>query len=127
MGLRVTIYKDKGQTWSNGGVSERVDQLTLVNVEGPSEPTEDAPAAMLLPNAMRTVRVIPALRVNDGWVPLGATGDKTVGPMAGGAYVASSDSRFSEAVEKLLGHTFYGAVALHDRYETPEQYRTLSV
>ena len=31
-----------------------------------------------------------------------------------------------EAGRKLTGSPFYGAVAIHDRYETPEQYRALS-
>jgi hypothetical protein len=37
--------------------------------------------------------------------------------MMGGSYVASSDSRFAEACEVVLGAKFYGAVALHDRKE----------
>ena len=39
----------------------------------------------------------------------------------GGSYVGCSDSRFSEEVEKVLGARFYGAVALHDRFETWEE------
>jgi hypothetical protein len=37
--------------------------------------------------------------------------------MFGGNYAAASDSRFSELCEKLLGTSFYGAVAIHDRVE----------
>ena len=37
--------------------------------------------------------------------------------MMGGAYVASSDSRFTKAVEEITGCRFYGAVPLHDRFE----------
>lgn len=37
--------------------------------------------------------------------------------MMGGNYGATSDSRFT----KLVGG-YYGAVAIHDRYETPEEY-----
>jgi hypothetical protein len=42
-------------------------------------------------------------------------------PMMGGCYVATSDSRFSKATG------IYGAVPLHDRYETSEQTRDLSI
>ena len=37
--------------------------------------------------------------------------------MDGGNFAASSDSRFSQACRELLGHHFYGAVAIHDRVE----------
>lgn len=131
MGLIVSIYKDKGREWSNGGVSSRVDELTLVNVDGPFEPTEDRPAALLVPNAMGTVRVVPAIEVAPGgsYVEQGAEdalGAPGVGPMMGGCYVATSDSRFSEKIEALLGGRFYGAVPLHDRFESWATYEALS-
>jgi len=44
--------------------------------------------------------------------------------MAGGNY-AVGDSKFDEAVEKLLGTKFYGAVAIHDRFESEELYYNL--
>ena len=47
--------------------------------------------------------------------------------MMGGNYAATSDSRFGEAVRKRIGPNFYGAVPIHDRFETPEQYRALSI
>jgi hypothetical protein len=109
--------------------------VTVVNVSGPSEPTDDAPAVLLVENAMGTVRIVPAVEVtgpgaaveyHGKWGPLLADGDKTIGPMMGGSYVGTSDSRFREAVEKLLGHGFYGAVPFHDRFETPAQYEALS-
>ena len=50
--------------------------------------------------------------------PRDMVGRDMVGPMMGGAYAASSDSRFSEAA---VGG-FYGAVAVHDRYESARQY-----
>ena len=37
--------------------------------------------------------------------------------MMGGNYAATSDSRFSDKVEQMLGHHFYGAVPIHDRVE----------
>ena len=37
--------------------------------------------------------------------------------MMGGHYGATSDSRFSDAVEEMMGTPFYGALAIHDRVE----------
>lgn len=126
MGLIVYIHKSKLGDCSNGGLSSECDELTLVNVEGPFEPTADRPAALLVNGHSRgTVRVIPAVEVDDAneyhgkWAP-------KLGSMAGGCYVATSDSRFTEAVERLTGGRFYGAIALHDRYETPEENRRFS-
>jgi hypothetical protein len=48
-----------------------------------------------------------------------------VGPMFGGNFGYSSDSRWSEAVRELTGSPHYGAVAIHDRYDTPEDYAAL--
>ncbi len=56
-------------------------------------------------------------------VPVGRQGD--VGPMVGGNY-AVGDRAFNEAVERLLGTKFYGAVAIHDRFESQELNAMLS-
>jgi hypothetical protein len=111
MGLIANIYKNNGQDFSNGGLSSRVNEVTVVNVDGPFEPTEDRPAVLLVEgNARGTVKVVPALEGGDGWTAW-------PGSMMGGCYVATSDARFTQAVEDLLGISFYGAIALHDRYE----------
>ena len=39
------------------------------------------------------------------------------GSMMGGNYAATSDSRFSDKIEQMLGHHFYGAIPIHDRVE----------
>jgi hypothetical protein len=46
--------------------------------------------------------------------------------MAGGNFGSTSDGRFSEACRKLLGHDFYGAVPIHDRFESQAMYDMLS-
>ncbi len=123
MGLRVYIYKNptfKG--CSNKGISEQVDELTLVNVNGPSDPTPDAPAALLLKNHGMTARVVPAIEVGEGrYAALNRT--DACGPMMGGSFVNSSDSRFGEAVRAITHDSFYGAVAFHDRFETSDDQR----
>ena len=93
MGLRVSILRDDYR--SDRCVFRDATRLTLVNVEGPFEPTPDAPAAILRDGPFGSKNVIPA------------DADRTM-TAHGGAYVATSDSRFTEAVG------FYGAVAVHD-------------
>lgn len=107
MGLTAYIYRSSLGDCSNGGISGMVDRVTIVNVEGPAEPSAEAPAVLLVRgNVRNTAKVIVE----------GAGGPTMVGPMMGGAYIASSDSRFCSAVEKLTGSRD-GAAPLHDRYE----------
>ncbi len=125
---------------SNGGLSGRVNEVTVDGTrdadaeiirrlstlashdEEPGyaplprasqvfEPTPERPAVVLVRRSIggrQVVHVEPVER------PEGTPW------MAGGAYVATSDSRFGE----LVG--FYGAVSLHDRTESWAQYRALS-
>jgi hypothetical protein len=53
------------------------------------------------------------------WLPP-APGQGSIGPVMGGNYAATSDSRFAAAVG------FYGAVPIHDRYETAWQNEMMS-
>jgi hypothetical protein len=64
----------------------------------------------------------PAVRLVRRWIggkeivhaePVEGPGERMAGPMMGGAYIASSDGRFGEAVG------IYGAIPLHDRFERP--------
>ena len=107
MGLIVYIYRDRQLgDCTNGGISATADRLTLVNVPGPSEPDETAPAAILESHAPGCLRIVPQeLKDLGAW------------PMMGGNFAHTSDSRFAGACERLLGHWFYGAVAIHDRTE----------
>ena len=79
-----------------------------MNIDAPIfAATPNAPAVRLeRGNLPGTVKIVPVAKPEGG-----------VGPMFGGAYVATSDGRFEYAVERLLGHRFYGAVPLHDQYE----------
>lgn len=109
MGLTVYVYRNALGDSTNGGVSAKVDQLTLVNVDGPFEPKPHAPAALLLPNHYGTVKIVPA--DEDGKPVAGWH-------MNGGNIASSSDSRFGEAVCKLTGAgMFCGGVPIHDRFE----------
>lgn len=109
MGLHVAIFKNSSSRTdcAMNGVSARHTELTITNVPGPFEPTKQAPAAKLLPGFLPgTARIVP------DEVPEGKRS------MFGGNYAATSDSRFTRAVEDLIDAPFYGAVPIHDRVES---------
>jgi hypothetical protein len=129
-GLTLNIYKHNGRGSSNGGVSSRCDQITLVGMipggdrtritlfpassRVSSVPSENAPAAVLVRREVlgRVVFHVEPLDRPQG----------RVGFMAGGTYVATSDSR----LQHLHPAVPYGALSFHDRTETPAQYAALS-
>lgn len=104
MGLLASIFRSDDRDFSNGGISSRYKQVCIVNVEGPFEPSDTAPGVFLVKGPMNSLHLVPD-RCQEKWT------------MMGGCFVHTSDSRFSRAAEKLLGHGWYGAVALHDRVE----------
>jgi len=108
MGLLVDVYKNGKYDCTNGGVSARnIKGLCLTNVSGPFDPSDDYPAAKLVKQTFgfgSSVKVIPE-EAEGKWT------------MMGGNYAATSDSRFSDKIEEMLGHGFYGAVPIHDRVE----------
>lgn len=113
MGLNVSVFRNPLGNFTNNGISSKVTELCIVNIKGPSDPSCYAPAALLVKGNLKgIVHIVPAAKNGDRWQP--ATG----WAMMGGNYAATSDSRFTEAIESLNGgHPFYGAVAIHDRYE----------
>jgi hypothetical protein len=109
MGL--LIFVARGSNCTNGGISSRFDKLLAVNVDGPFEPSDDCPAVLLESHYAGILRIVPAEKTPAGrWVR------DPRWTMFGGNYAATSDSRWSDACRKLLGHEFYGAVCIHDRY-----------
>lgn len=125
MGLTIEVYKGTYGDFTNGGVSGHYNQLTVVNIDGPSEPTADRPpVALVAGNVPGITKIVPVENVAPGqepdWQEIRPEG--RVGPMFGGNYGATSDGRFDAAVEKITGFRFDGAVAIHDRYETVAQY-----
>lgn len=106
-GLLISIYKNPAYAkCSNGGVSETEDQAIVI---GPGIPeifeARGKPVLQLESHYPGICRLVPIS------LP------KFKCPMFGGAFGSTSDSRFTEAVEKLTGAPFYGAVPIHDRVE----------
>ena len=114
--LRLDIYKNPlFEKCSNGGISERFDEVFLICPDGPHKIEDDDPRLVRLEgDKFSGLHLVPLNGVDDS--------KKTVGPMMGGAYATTSDHRLQEMCITRLGHSFYGAIALHDRWETPEQY-----
>jgi hypothetical protein len=111
-GLRADIYRGPYGDCSGGGISSRVNQVTIIDprIEGPSEPSDDAPAVRLV---TRYFGGEPYHHLEPIDKPEGM-----LGPMMGGTYVATPDSRLRRVVE--------GAIPLHDRFETADEYRSYS-
>lgn len=118
MGLILTVYRHShGMDCSAGGISSKFTEFTVINCEGPFEPAPDRPPVLLEAHVPGCVRIVPA--GEDGKRLNMPEDDNACGPMFGGNYAATSDSRFGEKIRFLLGGAkFYGAVAIHDRYET---------
>lgn len=109
-GMTVYIYKNPAfSDCSNNGISKHCNEVTLIGEGIPEhyEPTPEKPALRLVKGAYDTIIAVPVHQPAN-----------CVGPMAGGAFIYCSDARFSDAVGKLLGRSFYGAIPLHDRFET---------
>jgi hypothetical protein len=104
MGLIITVYRDAHDSsdCTKNGVSKRFSRLCVTNVDGPFDPLEDCPPVKLVENAFNSVKIVPDELINKGVT-------------FGGNYGATSDSRFAEAIKKITGKDFYGAVAIHDR------------
>lgn len=119
-GILVDIYKSRGQSYANGGVSDQCNQVVLLLSGGGGfmDPDKADAVVKIVPgNRPKTIKAI---------VVKGPGESGGAGPMMGGSYIASSDSRFSAECQRVLGAPFYGAVPLHDRFETWEQYEQLS-
>ena len=108
MGLIVDIYRNNSGDCTNGGEAATAKGFTVTNCDGPFEPCDRFPAAELVVaepiGGRKILRLIPESK-KERWT------------MFGGNYASTSDSRFSELCEELLGATFFGAVAVFDRVE----------
>lgn len=126
MGIVANIYRTKSFP-GRGNFFESVDEVTVIGTSsdggktvaplrgGVFEPTPKAPAVVLVFRMMGGQRLVHAIPYD------GEAGRGKVGPMAGGTFINTSDSRFSEATG------LYAAISLHDRFETREVYNAMSV
>jgi len=113
VGLIVSIYRSDYDSTMN--VFHGKSRITLVNVDGPFQPTENAPAAKLVAGYGNTAIIVPADETEFDGVQ-----------MMGGTFASTSDSRFQHAVAALDGGVSHVAVAIHDRRETWAEYEQYS-
>lgn len=115
MPLILSVYRTPGVDCTNDGISAKNDQLLLLNAEGPFEHLIDKMPMVILRERHGVLSLVPAERYHnrDGSSILRPVS----GTMMGGNFASTSDSRFREACEDVLGDYFYGAVAIHDRIE----------
>ena len=108
---------------SNGGVSSRHKSVDLYR--------DDVLISDIDPDLLDRAVEIVARNIGGSTIfhvePVQPVNSNSVGWMAGGSYVTTSDSRFSQEAQRVGGQRFYGAMAFHDRQETPAQYRSLSI
>lgn len=114
MGLSLDLYRSTYESKNN--VLAGWQRVVVTNVEGPVEPSPNMPAVFLTTNAFGNPIIRPDMEfmhkmgsfVEDGIaVPVS-------GHMAhGGAYAATSDSRFSRALQDMGTHGYF-AVPVHD-------------
>lgn len=108
MGMNVYVYRNDLGDCTNNGVTSKFSKLCIVNVDGPAEPTEDAPAAELVLREFGFGKVLNVIAVKDR--------ELGVWTMAGGNVVGTSDSRWVKACQDLIPN-HPGFVAVHDRVE----------
>ena len=111
MGLYASIYRSDYDCDLN--VFHGVKRLWIANADGPFEyRLGDTPALIVKGYYANTAKIVPAYFENGLWVP------NTSG-MFGGTYCDGADSRFGEAVERIAGFRWLGALPIHDRIENP--------
>ena len=116
--IRIDVFKNsKFGGCSNGGITERFDELLVECDDGYIEIDENNIPENLVVYVERTI----AGRRSGYLRPYENRPENRTDYMFGGAYAASSDSRFSR-----IAGDMYGALPVHDRTETWEQYEALS-
>lgn len=116
MAMVVHVRRPRDSDRSNGGVSRNSDTLLVVESDAMAPADAPMPVMVLELHAPGAVSLRP---VKSLWPK------NEIGPMPGGNFVVG-DKSFYQAVEGVLGAKFYGAVAIHDRFESQELHDQLA-
>lgn len=108
--LPISVYKNGGDDCSNGGITSKYNRLLLICEEGHIEVDEKNPPENLVKVVTRRLFGKEYKHI-EPYAPC-----KEVGWMAGGCIGYASDGRFRNMSAYPL--------SIHDRQETPENYRT---
>ena len=115
--LQLSVYSNPAyRHCANGGVSETADSIYVACESGPYEVEETNPLLFKLKASFNEYACL---------VPYTKPKGAEIGPMMGGNYAGTSDSRFADMVYNAIGSTV-GILPIHDRYESKELYETLS-
>lgn len=110
MGLCLSVYRWAFGDCTNNGTSANVQNICVINIPGPSSPSAFVPAFVL------------ALGPSGDPILKPANNQHGFGPMFGGNFAYTCDSRLSEAVNKMTGCKSWGALPIFDRFESVKQY-----
>lgn len=133
-GLILNVYRPAGYPdCTNDGVSSRFDELVVVGYQRANDKVmQTLPSwsrvfvprhqdqAVVLVESWGGIRLVPLGIMDEGVPP------DCVGPMMGGNYAGSSDSRWKKLLSLFEGWTLDGPVRVHDRVESQSQYKALS-
>jgi len=118
-GLILNIFRHANRDCTAGGLSSKVDSVTLVgfiDLDGDTHPMPEGsrvfPATDERPAVLLRVRQIGTLTASIE--PLASQGQWH---MMGGNFAYTSDSRFSHLLEELGFTNTYSAIPIHDRIE----------
>lgn len=111
MAITVCVLRSTLGDTTNGGVTARETTFTLLDENEPV-PERGGPFLRLVRRHLFGDVYVHAEPVDE---PVGK-----IGPMAGGNAVYTPGSRYRD----LVGHRY--PIPVHDRYETPAEYRLLS-
>ena len=116
-------YNDRDYDPTNGGVSSRYDSILVPCDEGYID-LDPLTTENLFRIDFRRIGRYESLTL----VPYNTKREGMVGPMCGGNYADTSDSRWGTMLAEHYGgqYRFNTCLAIHDRYETPEVYEMLS-
>ena len=111
MGLIIEIYRNAAEErdHSSNLPSDRHSRIFISNISGPFERRADMPAFKLV--AHPHYPTAPILEPEEG------KPDGFRGPMAGGNYAGSSDTRWTSAVRAITGIIGCDLVPIHDHFE----------
>lgn len=113
MGLLVSVLRHANfPDCSLNGLSAQHAQICVVNMDGPFDPHPNSPAFLLVNHYRDACALFPAEHNGDKWFV-----NHGIWWQMGGNFAHTSDSRFNEAIRRLTGIPFYGALAIHDRRE----------
>jgi len=109
MGLHAWVYRSDYDCTLNAFYG--CQKIWIANAEGPFEFREGDKAGLIVRGYFDgSAKIVPAALVEGQWVA-----DNRA--MFGGTYGDASDSRFGDAIEKVAGYRWLGALPIHDRME----------